>query len=366
MDRGVFFALFYFAAVVLVVTLILLLLWPFLSAVAWAGILAVAAQPVYRKFLSWCRGRKAVASLLATLFLLLAVAGPVMTLLLVFANEAAQILSAAEQAVAEGRMPGARQLLEAPIVSSVVGGLEPFFSLVDLRSSALATLKEAATGAVSLSRSLAVNVLGAVFKSFVMVLLLFFAFRDGEAIAEQCWGVLAIKARDKDLIAGTVRRVVYAVLYGVLLTCVVQGSLVGVGFALMGLPSPVFFGALGIGAAFVPVLGTALVWAPGVIYLFATSAYGRAVFLLLWGVLVVSSIDNFLRPLFISGRAKIPFVLIALGVLGGLFSVGFVGVILGPLLLAVSIELFRIYREGVQPGGLGLEGPEDPDGDWEA
>lgn len=349
MDRGVFWALLYFSAVVLVVALILLLLWPLLAVVAWAGILSVAAQPVHRSLLRRCRGNRALASLLTTFLVLVAVAGPVLVLAIVFANEAAQVLSAAEQALAEGRIPAPERWTAYPLIAKFIARVSTYVSVAELRASLTAALRSATTTAVSFSRSLALNILAAIFKSAVMLVLLFFALRDGESIARNAWAVVPLKERDRDLIADTVRRVVYAVLYGIVFTCIVQGSLVGVGFAFVRLPSPVFFGALAIAAAFVPAVGAALVWVPAVLYLFAVGTYGRAVFLLIWGALVVSSIDNVIRPIFISGRARIPFIVILLGVLGGLLSAGFVGIILGPLLLAVSIELFRIFREDMYP-----------------
>ena len=136
-------------------------------------------------------------------------------------------------------------------------------------------------------------------------------------------------------------------MYGIVLTCIVQGILGGIGFAIAGVPSPVFFGAVMIVCAFIPLVGTALVWVPAALYLLATDHVGKGLFLVVWGVLVISSIDNFIRPFFISGKAKIPLLVILLGVLGGLATMGFLGVIVGPLLFAVSLELARVYRTDI-------------------
>jgi predicted PurR-regulated permease PerM len=98
-------------------------------------------------------------------------------------------------------------------------------------------------------------------------------------------------------------------------------------------------------SALIPIVGTALIWMPGALYLLIQGEILKGILLIVWGALVVSSIDNFIRPFFISGKAKLPILVILLGVLGGLFSFGFVGVVMGPIILALSIDLFDIYKK---------------------
>jgi predicted PurR-regulated permease PerM len=135
------------------------------------------------------------------------------------------------------------------------------------------------------------------------------------------------------------------VVLGMLLTAVAQGTLMGVGFALVGLPSPVVFGVLTAVASLVPLVGLALVWVPAVVVLFAQGRPGAAIFLLLWSVLFVGLVDNFLRPIFVSGRANISTLPIFLGLLGGLSAFGAIGMVGGPVLVALVIALFRFAEE---------------------
>jgi len=349
MDRGVFFALLYFTAVVLVAGLMLLLLSPFLGAIAWAGVIALAAQPVHRWLLRKVGGRTNVAAGLATLAAVLVIAVPFMVLAILFAGEAVGVLSTLESAIQTGRIPGWEHVQSNPSFLKLMAHLEPYLKDTDFQASAMATMRGMTGLAVQVSKAVLLNFFSALLQFFVMVMVLFFAFRDGAEVVKQAWAVVPLKARDKEVIGDTVRRVVNAVLYGIVLTCIVQGILGGIGFAMVGLPSPVFFGALMILAAFIPIVGTGLVWVPGVLYLLAIGDYGRAGILTLWCLAVVTSIDNFVRPFFISGKAKIPILVVALGVLGGLLSLGFLGVILGPLMFAVALELFRIYREEIFP-----------------
>lgn len=344
MDRRVFFALVYFFALAGVFGLMVYLLWPFLSSLAWAGVFAVAAQPLHRLFLRLTRNRRNAASLLSTLTVVLTVALPLLVLALLFAGEAVNVVAVLQKASVEGRIPGRDAVLANPTVAAYLERLKPYLAGMDLQAAVLSAMKGLSALAVGASKAVLVNTFGFIIKFFVMVATLFFGFRDGVAVTAAFWDVVPLKEQDKAVLRGTVKRVVHAVLYGIVLTCVVQGILGGVGFALVGLPSPVFFGAVMVVCAFIPIVGTALVWVPGALYLMAVGDYGKALLLAIWGAAVISSIDNFIRPFFISGKAKIPILVILLGVLGGLASMGFLGIIVGPLLFAVALELFRVYR----------------------
>jgi predicted PurR-regulated permease PerM len=133
---------------------------------------------------------------------------------------------------------------------------------------------------------------------------------------------------------------------GIGLTALVQGALVGVGFWIAGLPSPLVFGVVAALFALVPLVGTTIVWAPGAIFLALQGDYGHSIFLALWGVIVVGMVDNFLRPLLISGRAEVPTLAVFVGVMGGLSAFGFIGLFLGPIVLGLLVALFRYESEG--------------------
>jgi predicted PurR-regulated permease PerM len=149
----------------------------------------------------------------------------------------------------------------------------------------------------------------------------------------------------KALLVAHLSAVTRAVVLGMLLTAVAQGTLMGVGFMLVGLPSPVVFGVLTAVASLVPLIGLALVWVPAVVVLFAQGRPGAAVFLLAWSVLLVGIVDNILRPIFVSGRARISTLPIFLGLMGGLTAFGAIGMVAGPVLVALVIALFRFAEE---------------------
>ena len=131
---------------------------------------------------------------------------------------------------------------------------------------------------------------------------------------------------------------------GTVLTAIIQGLLLGIGFAVVGLPAPVVFGVLAAVLSVVPFGGTALVWAPAVIVLTIQGAYGQAGVLLVVGV-IVSSVDNFLKPLLISDRTELPTLGVFIGVLGGLAAFGVIGLFLGPVVIALALALIAFARE---------------------
>jgi predicted PurR-regulated permease PerM len=131
---------------------------------------------------------------------------------------------------------------------------------------------------------------------------------------------------------------------GTILTAIVQGLLLGTGFAIVGLPAPVVFGVIGAILSVVPFGGTALVWVPAVAVLAFQGRYGAAIALLVIGA-IVSSVDNFLKPLLISGRAYVPTIAIFIGVIGGLAAFGMIGLFLGPVVIALVLALVQFAQE---------------------
>jgi predicted PurR-regulated permease PerM len=138
-----------------------------------------------------------------------------------------------------------------------------------------------------------------------------------------------------------------AVVLGTVVTAAIQGLLLGIGFAVVGLPAPVVFGVMGAVLSVVPFGGTALVWVPAVLVLLAQGRYATAIVLAAIG-LVVSTVDNFLKPLLISGRAVVPTLAVFIGVLGGLIAFGMVGMFLGPVVIALALAIMNFAQDTQQ------------------
>jgi predicted PurR-regulated permease PerM len=188
------------------------------------------------------------------------------------------------------------------------------------------------------------NAAGMLLRFFLMLFILFFALRDGAEWFRRVVALLPLAASSRDALFERLGKVLRAVVYGCGLTALAQGFLVTIGFAIAGLSGPIVFGVIAAVFALLPFGGAALVWVPGVLYLFAVGQVGFAIFMLVWGG-VVSTADNFIRPVIISRYTPVPTLLVFLGVIGGVAGFGPIGFIMGPVVLVLATELLR-FLEG--------------------
>lgn len=192
--------------------------------------------------------------------------------------------------------------------------------------------------------------LGTIMKFLLMLFVLFFMLRDGPRIAQTLVRMLPIETRLRGKLWRHLIDVTRAVFMGIGLTALAQGTLLGIGFAIAGLPSPLLFGVLGALFALVPIVGTTIVWVPATLWLLSQDQLPYAIFIIAWGVVVVGAVDNVLRPVLISGRTEVPTLAVFIGVMGGISAFGFIGLFLGPIVLGLLVALFRFSSEELSPG----------------
>ncbi len=320
-------------------------LLPFVVPILWAMILGSATWPAFRRFRTLFGKREGLAALLMTMILVVVVVVPVVFLGVALAREIQPTLTAAEEWAASGKV-------EIPNWIKHVPGAEKQIQ------SWLARVGDAQQREAWLSALLPVERLiffsRKVLHQAVVLLLtiftLYFVYRDGERLADEVSFLL-------DKIAGgrgwpllnSVRQTVRAVFFGWLMTAAAQGLVSMFGYWAAGMDAPVVLGVVTGLAAVIP-FGVGLVWIPAVASLVLAGSWGRAIFLAAWSLLCVGLIDNFLRPMFISGPAKVPFVLVFFGIMGGLLVHGLLGLVLGPVFLAVLLALWRQGREVLLEG----------------
>ncbi|MDD1612960.1 MAG: AI-2E family transporter [Methylococcaceae bacterium] len=182
-----------------------------------------------------------------------------------------------------------------------------------------------------------------VLKLCLMLVMLFFCFRDGDqAVAQVQQGLVRFLGKYQHVYLQAAGYTTRAVVYGLVLAALGQGILAGVGYAFSGVRAPVMFGAVTALLALVP-MGATLVWAPLGIGLIAADHPWQGFGLLAWGFLVVSTVDNVIRPLVISGASSVPFLVVMFGVIGGLSAFGPVGLFLGPVILAVLLSVWQSW-----------------------
>ena len=354
MDRTLYKTLLAYSFALLLAYLLFTILAPFLGALIWACAIGIITLPLYERLLAFCKGHQVVAAALLTAAVVLAVIIPFIGLIFTLSREAALAYQFLENATASGYNAALSNLLNHPAVSPVTERARPLLSALnlDLDAMLLPAIKKGFAALLEYSTGILKNIFGFLFSLVLMVITLFFFYLDGSGFFERFWLVVSIRSSLRATLLETVKRVLGAVMYGIILTCLVQGTLGGLGFWAAGLPSPVLFGALMSVAALIPLIGTALIWLPGVLYLLLHDQLLPGLLLAAWGVLVVSSIDNIIRPLFISGFARLHILIIVLGVLGGVLAFGITGVVAGPMILALALVFFEEYRrEQLRPEG---------------
>lgn len=309
-----------------------------LEPVAWASILAYATWPIYLRLTSLLRGRGGLGALVLVLVLGTAVIVPLVVLSAVLQREIAEFFRTLPEAL-EGKPVLPPWVFRVPFFGDelqlVLGQFE------DLQGMAREYLVPRLAG---LSGKVLTVLGGAGFvlaNGLFTLFLMFFFYRDGAAlVADVRKGLrLGLGPRADDYFA-TAEITTKAVVYGIVMTALVQAATAGLGYWGVGLPAPVLLTMVTLFAALVP-FGTMLVWISAGIWLVAHGEYWPGAAMFLWGALVVSWVDNVVRPLVISRTTQIPFVLVMLGVLGGLAGFGFIGLFLGPVILAVALAVWR-------------------------
>lgn len=314
---------------------------PFIAPLLWAAILAYTSWPLYEWLRRLLRGWSALAAGLMTVILACAVILPVLWILALVQTELAHAYQLLAGFLTHGgthSLPGF--VREIPWLGARAQ------EMLDRYSAHPAELAQELSAWVLRWWSDVGGILGSVGRNIVRLsltlLTLFFFYRDGETIARQTRSVLDLFFADRlDSYVITAATMTRAVVYGMLITAIVQGLIAGIGYALMGLSAPVLLGALTALLSVVPLVGTAIVWVPTAIWLLSSGHVVRGVLLLAWGALLVHPADNVLRPILISNATRVPFLLVMFGALGGLENFGFVGIFVGPVVLAVAMAIWR-------------------------
>lgn len=335
--------------IVVAALLALALYWmlaPLWGALAWGICLAFLLAPVHRWLTRTLKGRANLSAGIITVLVPLLLAGPLVSLGVAFATQVGDLVTRLQKQPLRFDTSLLAQLERHPLLGSLAEWL---------RQNLTATTEQLdgwlVSGAQMLLQSLAakggnfvLSALGTAVEFFVMLFLLFFLLRDGRQLLGRVVRLVPMEPQRRGELLKLIGDTTRAVVYGEVLTALAQGVLVGIGFAIAGLPSAVVFGVLAAILALLPVGGSALVWVPAVVFLAATSQWSWAIFMLIWG-LAVSVSDNLMRPLLISSRAPVSTPAIFVGVIGGVSAFGTIGVIIGPVLLTVIAALLRFLDE---------------------
>jgi predicted PurR-regulated permease PerM len=334
-QERIFFGLLFGVITVLAVVI----MWPFLNYIVLAGILTYTLFPLYRFFYRRVIRRTEFASALSILVALLLMVLPAVYLI----SELAQQVSGA---YTNFQMQNIQRV--ADYLSGLTGNRIDFQEMLN---SSMDAIRKSIVG-------LAPDILGSVGELllglFIMFFVMYYGFREGETFLARIRQLLPLEPSLKESLFYEMRTITQAVLYGQVMTAIVQGALGGIALLVFGVSNWLFWGAIMIIMSFLPVLGTPIVWVPAAVGLILDGETARGIGLLIFGSTVVMNIDNFLRPRLMSGRTKVHPVLILIGVLGGLKIFGFVGMLVGPLILALLVAFIKFYEQAyMQPKVVG-------------
>lgn len=323
-----------------VIALAALVLAPFVTAIAWACLLAFLSWPLHCRVRRAMPLRPALSAAFSTLLVVGAVIVPLLWLALLLAHaltDSFGSLSAvldvlvgkpADTRVTAGALPAWVEELMRPYAQDRAALLRRAFELAQRwRSELLALLGGVGRWVGDL---------------LTMSLALYFIYRDGDSLLAQ---IGRVRQRylgplgERCLITGG--QILHGVMYGFLVTAAIQGAIAGLGYWLLGLPGAVLLGVVTGVASILPFIGTGLVWGSAALWLAVTGRTAAAILMLIWGALLVHPTDNLLRPILISSATRVPFLIILFGVFGGLAAFGLIGMFAGPLVLGMAAELWK-------------------------
>ncbi len=321
---------------------------PFLTAIIWAMVLTIVFSPLFRRILGIVRGRRTGAAFITCVLILILIVLPVTILGILITQQSIALYQSVQENAGSLADVNARlqELQDRPaiqrlseIAAKVFGTTE-----IDLKQLLHQGASTVSRFLVDKGPSVLKNVGEMIFSFFLIFITMFFLLRDGPQLIEAIKAANPLPDAIEAELFSKLEDVSFATFYGSLLTAAAQGAAAGLLFWALSLPTPLFWGAVVSLVSLVPIVGAFLVWLPWAGYLLLAGQAGRGLLLLAIGGLVVSSIDNVLKPIIIKGRTDMHPLLVFLSVLGGLRAFGFIGILLGPLMVVLFISFVNFYQ----------------------
>ena len=330
-----------YGVLLLLIYLVFRIAEPFLSALAWAAILVTFFYPMHKRLAK--RLSAARASVISTFAVTILLIAPAILLTTLFVREAVAISRGVQHSLVEQHVPLIAKGWSR--LASRIPGMDPNANIFETLEQWIE--KQVGFLAERLGTILK-NIATFVFHLFVMIFAMFYFFRDAGKILPAVRSIMPFDAAHQDAMIVQIRELISASVSTSLVVAAVQGALGGLGFVIVGLPTPVFWGVAMAFFSLVPVIGSGLIFVPASLWLGLTGHWWRAIVLLAICAGISTIVDNVLRPVLLGGRTELSGLVIFISVLGGVHLFGMLGLVLGPILVAMAAGVLSVYQESAE------------------
>lgn len=338
-------------------------IWPLFGAVFWAAVIAIVFDPLNQRLLIVMKNRRSFAALATVLIILVIIIVPLLVTAAALAQEASGIYGQ----VQSGELNFGRFF--QPVFDALPRwASNPLgrFGLTNL-GAVWEKMAAAMTNGIQFMATQALSIGQSTFSFFislgVMLYLLFFLLRDGEALAERVKDVIPLRVEQREALVDKFTVVIRATVKGDILVAVLQGALGGLVFSFLGIHASLLWAVSMAFLSLLPVIGSAIVWFPVALYFMATGSIWQGIFLIAYGLIVIGLVDNILRPLLVGHATKIPDYVVLISTIGGIETFGLHGFIIGPVIAAMFLSVWDIFSKStrVSPEGRALKRARPPD-----
>lgn len=338
----------YFLILCLVLFFVFLfrLLSPFITVIFVAAVLSIAFYPLYNRIKSFLKGWERLASFVTCLIVILITVVPLTVFTILMAGEAVDTYEVIQQKVDSGVFDKYLQWQNGGFFYDLNERVKFVIDLekIDMKKTIVDMAQSLSTFLVSQTANFVKSISSLILNFFIMLFSMYYFFKDGKRLTEKIKSMSPLPSLYETQLFDKITAMSKAIMLGVFLTAILQGLAGGIGFAIAGISNPVFWGTAMAFFSLVPLVGTAIIWVPAAAVLAILGSSWAALFILIWGVVVIGMVDNVARPYLIGGKAHTYPLLTFFVILGGIWTMGIKGVVIGPLVLMILMSFLHIYE----------------------
>ncbi|MBI3658214.1 MAG: AI-2E family transporter [Acidobacteria bacterium] len=338
--------LFFVACFIVILYFFYGVLSPFVTSMAWAAILSTACHPVYVGIRRRLKNRASLSAAITCALVVMIIVIPMLLTLVGITRQAIEAYRFIETNIRSAAWDRYLVLDESHLTSIFGGWLGRIIDVrhLDMKKEVLSWVEKGGTFLVTHSSGLLTGITSTLFSFFLTVIMMYFLFMEGDRWIHDLRALSPLPEAYEELLIRQFKEVSSATLYGSVLTAMAHGVVGGVVFAILQVPATLLLAALMAFLSIIPVVGAFIVWLPAGMLYIATGHMTKGVGLLALGILIVTVIDNIIRPLLIKGKTNLHPLLVFLSVLGGIKLFGFLGLVLGPLIASLFITFLHMYK----------------------